>query len=128
MFLTCTACGAVMGSLVAARILALVGRRRKRVQPTASQGSCWETGVLSRCRADHVPLVFLILILNLYVCSLGCQEAGGRVRVVCVCVCARACVSELAFADWWVLGRNWEKEFSEVQREAQSLKNVSKSV
>ena len=38
------------------------------------------------------------------------------------------CVSELAFADWWVLGRNWEKEFSEVQREAQSLKNVSKSV
>ena len=47
---------------------------------------------------------------------LGCQEAGGgvRVRCVCVCVCARArarvCVSELAFADWWVWGRNWEKE------------------
>ena len=33
---------------------------------------------------------------------------------MCVCVCARArahvCVSELDFADWWVWGRNWEKE------------------
>ena len=63
------ACGAVMGSLVATRILALVGRTMKRVQPAASHGSCWETGVLSRYRADRVLLGFFILILNLCVCS-----------------------------------------------------------